>query len=182
MTAIIAAIDAYMTANFGQYTHTFFGFCELANRSNGDGAVQPIPVTITGTHKRTQVSLDDKMQLVTWIRLINTGNGNEIDGNDWDFGVDDNSVQTASLLMFVAHKVELGENLIHEIVAGLPGIFTVSGYRIVSLDRGLLAIDADHESIYNSELGTGVYERHRFPWNLYSVSLNIEFIPNAVCV
>lgn len=182
MTAIVEAIDAYMEATYGSYSHTFWGFCELSHRTT-ETQTQPIPAKITLTHKRTQVSLDDKKQLVTWIRIVeNSSQGNEIEGNDWDFGLNNNSVQTTTLRMIVAHKIELGENLIYQIAHSFPDLLSVNGCQIVSINRADLNIDPDHENIYLTELGAGQYERHRFPWNLYALDIPVDYILKPECV
>lgn len=181
MIPIVAKMDEYMTVKYGSYKHTFFGLCELSNRTN-QNSTQPIPVTITGTHKRQQVSLDDKKDLITWFRIDGQAtSSNLIEDNDWGFGLDAGNVQTVNLRMVVAHKVELGETLIYAIAKGIPDLFTISGYEVVSLDKGQTVIDHDHETIYNTELGTGTYERHRFPWNLYAVNFLVSFIENPLC-
>lgn len=176
MTEIVSSIDAWMETNYGSYSHTFWGFCELAKRTH-ENKEQPIPVTINGTHKRSQVSLDDKKQMVTWFRLVNTVEfGNEIEGNDWSFGLEDSNVQTATLRMVIATKVEIGENLIFSIAKKMPGIFSAAGYTIISIDRSGLTIDTNHEEIYLTELGQGKYEQHRFPWNLNVLNIPVSFI------
>jgi hypothetical protein len=181
MIAIVAALDSFLNTTFSAYTRKFWGLCELSNRTNTESG-QPIPVNMTGTHKRDQVSLDDKFQMVAWWRLGNFTTSNEIDGNDWDFGLDENSIQRQEITLIFAHKVELGESLIYQITQGLPGILNVSGFEIVSVDRTSIAVDHDHESIYLTELGATRYEQHRFPWNLYAVTVSIEFVPNPACV
>lgn len=182
MTDIVSSIDSCMNTNYGNYTHTFFGLCELARKSSTDGAIQPMPATITGTHKRVQVSLDDKKQLITYFRIGESSLGEEIDGNDWSFGLDSGNVNTTQLIMIVAHKVELGEKLIYSIAKSLPDILTVSGYELVSLAKESIQVDHDHEEIYLREFGAGNYERNRLTWNLYALTFNVEFIPNENCV
>lgn len=179
MTDIVKGIDAWMTETYGNmYSLLLYGFCELSNRTNSDGATQPIPLTITGTHKRAQVALDDRRQLITWIRLPGTITlGENIDENNWAFGLDDGNVSTANLRMVVAHKVELGEDLIVDIARGIPSFLSNTGYKIISVDKGNILIDADHETIYNTELGAGQYEKHRTVWNLYVINVSVQYIP-----
>lgn len=177
MTDIVAGIDAWMTERYAStYTALFYGFCELGRRTN-TGSEQPIPMTITGTHKRQQVALDDRYDLITWIRQVgNITFGETIEDSDWAFGIDHGNVSTANLRMVVAHKVELGENLIIDIARGLPALLTNSSYKIISIDKLGITIDTDHEAIYNTELGAGQYEKHRTPWNLYTVNFGVQYI------
>ena len=177
MTDIVAGIDAWMRERYAtSYSLLLYGFCELARRTN-TGSEQPLPLTITGTHKREQVALDDRYQLITWVRLPGTISfGDQVDGNDMAFGLDDGHVSTAALRMVVAHKVALGEILIVDIARNLPPILSNPAYRIISVDKPSISIDADHETIYNTELGSGQYEKHRTAWNLYVINFNVQFI------
>jgi hypothetical protein len=173
MTEIMQAIDEWMTDRYaGIYQTKFFGFCELAKRTN-ETTAQPIPLTITGTHKREQVSLDDRFQLVTWMRI--PGTVRREDDPDWDFGVVHSRKQIAGLRFVIAHKVALGEDLIFDIADSVPDLFEIPGYEIAFVDDGGV-IDFDHETIYNTELGAGQYEKHRTAWNLYVLHLDISFI------
>lgn len=178
MKEITEAIDAWTNSQYAAVNRKLFGYSELM-RKTATGSEQPMPVTIPD---RAQVSLDDRYDLITWIRLpgqINTGN--EIDGNDWSFGLDVAPVQTATLRFIVAHKTTLGEDFIIDFVKAIPSTLIVSGYQFVSVDRPGITVDADHESIYTTELGNTVYEKHRFTWNIYAIGLNIQFIPNEDC-
>lgn len=158
-----------------------FGFVELAVRSNAQTS-QPMPITINGTSDRSQVSLDDRFQIMTWFRLPGQVTfGNDIEGNDWAFGFKKSPVQKAGIRWIIAHRVELGEELIFDILDSVPGIFRLDGYEIASVDRTSLSLDADHETIYRTELGETVYEKHRFKWNIYAVTLNLNYILNSRC-
>lgn len=181
MTEIVNALDAWMETNYGSFIHKFWGFCELSNRTH-ENRIQPIPVTITGTHKREQVSLDDKKELITWVRVVDNGSvGNDIEGNDWSFGISSAPVQTVTLQLIVAHKVELGENIAYNLARYLPDFLAANGFSIVTVDRQNISVDSDHESIYLTELGQGKYEQHRFPWNLYAIRIPVQFILNPNC-
>jgi len=179
MTNIVQGIDAWMTDTYGStYSMLLYGFCELGKRTNKDNVIQPLPMTITGTHKRQQVALDDRYQIVTWTRLPGTISfGEDIDDNDWAFGLDQGNVSTTGLRMIIAHKVDLGENLIVDIAHGIPSILSNVNYKIISIDKPGISIDADHENIYNNEMGAGQYEKHRTAWNIYAINLNVQFIP-----
>lgn len=177
MTDIVQGIDAWMTERYANtYSLLLYGFCELGKRTN-EGKTQPLPMTITGTHKRRQVALDDRYQVVTWIRQNGTITfGESIDDQNWAFGLDDGNVANANLRMVVAHKVELGENLIIDIARGLPALLNNENYKVISIDKGSISIDTDHENIYETELGDGQYEKHRTPWNLYVINFAVQYI------
>lgn len=173
MKEITEALDAWTNAEYSAVTRKLFGYCELM-RKTADGSEQPMPVTING---RKQVSLDDRYNLITWMRVPGTVQlGNNIQGNDWAFGLDYGITNSVALRWIIAHKVSLGEDFIVDFVKSIPTELTVSGYQIVAIDRNATSVDFDHESIYTTELGNTVYEKHRFPWNLYAISLNVEFI------
>ena len=175
MTDIVQGIDTWMTQRYANtYSLLLYGFCELGKRTNNN-STQPMPMTITGTHRRQQVSLDDRYQINTWSRLSGTVTfGNTIEDNDWAFGLDDGNVSSVALRMIVAHKVELGENLIVDIARGMPALLSNEDYKMISI--GDVTIDTDHETIYNTELGAGQYEKHRTAWNLYVINFNVQYI------
>jgi hypothetical protein len=178
MKEITEAIDAWTNSQYSAVNRKLFGYSELM-RKTATSSEQPMPVTIPG---REQVSLNDRYDLITWIRLpgqINTGD--EIDGNDWSFGLQVAPVQTATYRWIIAHKISLGEYFIVDFIKNIPSTLTVSGFQFISVDRPGISVDADHESIYTTELGNTVYEKHRFTWNIYAITLNIQFIPNEEC-
>src|SRR5690606_37427329 len=138
-------------------------------RKTANGSEQPMPVTING---RNQVSLDDRYDLITWIRVPGTVQlGNNIQGNDWAFGLEYGIAKSVSLRWVIAHKVALGEDFIVDFMKAIPIDLEVSGYQMVAIDKVASSVDFDHESIYTTELGNTVYEKHRFMWNLYAISL-----------
>lgn len=172
MKAITEAIDCWFGSKY-PYKMKLFGYSELMTRKD-----QVMPVTI---NTRDQVSLDDKFDLITWIRLPGTLTlGNEIEGDDWAFGLKQGVVQEATLRLVIAHKIGLCENLILDILQNFPVKLTVENYQIVSINKADISVDADHESIYNTELGQTAYEKHRFPWNLYALEIPVQFIPCTV--
>ena len=176
MTELVAAIDDWTNNNFPDLARKLFGFVELTHRTTtGTKSVgdQPIPVTINGTSDRQQVSLDDRYQLITWVRL--PGRIGVVDNPEWSFGLKESRFQTANFRWVIAHKVELGENLIYSMVDAFPEKLSVDGFTLVFVNPQI-DIDFDHEAIYQTELGNTVYEKHRFPWNLYVINLNLEFI------
>lgn len=172
MKEITEAIDAWFT---GQYAHSMklWGYSELMTKKD-----QTMPVTIPG---RQQVALNDLFQLNTWMRLPSSLQlGNEIEGNDWGFGLQQGLVQTATLRLVIAHKISIGEDFIITLLKDFPRTLDVDGYSIVSVNKNGITVDTDHEAVYRTELGETAYEKHRFDWNLYALSINVEFIPCEV--
>lgn len=177
MIDIIESFDAWTTETYPLLTQKLWGYTELVHRTE-KGSDQPIPVTINNTSDRHQVSLDDRYQLITWFRLPGTIElGNEVDGNDWAFGLQQGIVQSATLRWVIAHRVEIGDNWIFSFLKSLPSKFTIEDYQIVHIDKNNAVLDTDHEAIYLTELGKTVYEKHRFTWNLYVLNIPVEYIP-----
>lgn len=173
MTEIIQAIDDYTADYFSNNLVKNWGFCELMNKSAGEGSAnQPIPVTIPG---RKQVSILDTYEIVTWIRLTDrvTYEGNE----DWSFGKNEARYANMPLRMVFANKTSLAdsENLVFDFIQNFPSKISVPNYQFIFIGANQ-AVDPDHEAIYNSELGNTVYEKHRFNWNIYAINLNVQFI------
>lgn len=169
MKEITEAIDAWTTATFSS-NMKLWGYCELMTRQD-----QVMPVTING---RDQVSLNDNYDLVTWIRREgNKALVNEIEGNDWGFGLKQGLVQTQSVRIVVAHKIAIGEDFIEDFLKEFPITLDVDGYSIVSVNKNGITVDPDHETVYRTELGATNYEKHRFTWNVYAVIVPIEYIP-----
>jgi hypothetical protein len=171
MKAITDEIDHWFSGQFGCIKRTF-GYSEMMLKGN-----QPIPVTIPD---REQVALNDDFEVMTWIRLMGLSSGNEVDGNDWAFGLQEGLVQTATLRMVLAHKVDFDEGFIHSVLKHFPRTLTIDGYQIVAIKKPGLTVDVDHEVVYRTELGETAYEKHRFTWNLYAISFEVEFIPCEV--
>lgn len=172
MKEITEAIDSWTEDNFN-HTLKLFGYCELMTKKD-----QVMPVTIP---ERKQVSLDDRYEVITWMRLTaGPTPTNEIEGNDWGFGLKDTPALMATLRLVVAHKVSIGEDFIIDFIKSFPRGFTIPGYSIISINKRGITTDPDHEAIYLTELGATVYERHRFDWNLYALSIPVEFIPCEV--
>lgn len=159
-----------------------WGFAELARRTSrgkkigqdqGKGE-QPIPMTINGTGEREQISLDDTFDWIHWIRVPGRVQVTPNDADTW--GVREGKQHNLGLRIVIAHKVELGENLVNNLVNELPESLILAGFEYVWINPASL-IDYDHETIYNTELGNTVYEKHRFDWNLYVIELNVQFLP-----
>lgn len=161
-----------------------WGFAELVRReSKGKDktSTQPIPMTINGTSDRQRISLDDKYKFITWIRWVSPVQTFQDADDGW--GLRPARRKRIPIRIVVAHKVELGEDVIYDLARSLPAALMLSGYEFVYLDQ--YQIDPDHENIYVTELGETVYEKHRFPWNLYVINLDVicsdskcEFIPS----
>jgi hypothetical protein len=176
MIEVIAEFDAWTAAQYPLLTQKLWGYTEIVHKTEA-GSDQPMPVTINNTSDRQQVSLDDRYELETWFRLPGTIElQNEVDGNDWAFGLQQGIVQRPTLRWVIAHRVEIGDNWIFDFLQNIPSSFKIPGYQITHIDRNALTLDADHENIYLTELGKTVYEKHRFTWNLYVINLAAEYI------
>lgn len=177
MIDIIEQIDAWTATQYSGVNKKLFGYCELMQKTTGTPASdQPMPVKIidkVANRGSNQVSLDDRYELITWIRL--PGNINIVENEDDQWGLKDGRRQGAALRWIIAHKVELGENFIIEFLRDVPDRFSIDGYELVFINRNI-EVDADHEAVYRTELGNTVYEKHRFNWNIYAVTLNVEYI------
>lgn len=178
MIEIIQAFDEW-TDNYTDVEKKLYGYCELMHKTE-KGSDQPMPVKVVdGNSNRVEfAALDDRYQLITWFRLPGIIDlQDEIDGENWAFGLDSGEVQRANLRWIIAHRVELGERWIFDFVKALPKKFKIDGYQIIHIDKSGITLDADHEAIYNTELGRTVYEKHRFTWNIYALSpIGVEYI------
>jgi len=162
-----------------------FGFCELVNRSSKGTSknrlnqesvsTQPIPITIPGDgSEAVQVSLNDQFTFIFWIRI--NGRIQIVESVDDSWGLKQGKRQILSLRIVVAHRNNLGENLVYDLVQDLPERIYINGYDLVFLSPAG-EVDNDHETIHDTELGKTNYEKHRFTWNIYTINLNVEFIP-----
>lgn len=153
-----------------------WGFVELVmreSRSKKKGvSVQPIPVTINGTGDREQVSLDDDFDFMHWIRWTTPASRVINDQDQW--GIRSGDRQGRTLRIVIAHKVELGEDLVNDIAQSLPDSIDNDGFKFIFINQW--NIDPDHEKIYKVELGETVYEQHRFDWNIYTIDVAMEYI------
>lgn len=162
-----------------------FGFCELVNReSRGTTknklsqtlvSTQPIPITIPGDGSEAeQVSLDDQYNFIFWIRIPGRVSITQSDEDSW--GLKQGKRQNLALRIVIAHRNNLGENLVYNLVEDFPENIFIQGFQFVFLDA-TGEVDNDHETIHNTELGKTNYEKHRFTWNIYVINLNVQFIP-----
>lgn len=177
MIDIVQKIDDWTNSRYPSAIRKLWGYCELiVNTTGTPPGEQPMPVKIIdgqadrGTNR---VSLDDRYDLITWIRLTNGPGRVENDDDGW--GIRTSKRKAATLRWVIAHKVELGENFINELLRDFPDRFTIEGYEFLFIDDDI-SIDPDHEGIYNTELGKTAYEKHRFDWNIYAIELNVEYI------
>jgi hypothetical protein len=172
MTEIIQAIDTQtltFLSGYSGYTNKLFGFCELV-KFGAKGQDQPIPATIPD---REKVSLNDAYKVITWIRQTDVVQYE--DNPDFSYGTKEARFANLPLRLIFCNKVELGENLVYDFVEFLPSKISVSGYKLVFI-KPELPVNPDHETIYLTELGNTVYERHRIPWNVYAITLNIQYM------
>lgn len=170
MTGIIEAVDSWTSSRYTSYTKKLWGFCELMRKS-ANGKEQIMPVTIP---ERKQVSIDDKYQFITWVRL--TDNISFENDEEWSFGKTQSQRSKLPLRIVLAHKISLGENVVFDFVDNFPQQFNLSGYKFVFVGDSP-SIDPNHETIYTTELSDTVYEKHRFDWNIYVINLTFEYIP-----
>lgn len=179
MIEIIGKIDTWTTARYPSARKKLFGYCELMRKSTAtpSASEQPIPVRIiNGVADRGhdgQVSLNDQYDIITWVRLTEGPGNTENEDDTW--GLKEGGRQSMTLRWIIAHKVELGENFIIELLRDLPDRFVITGYDFVYIGRDV-DLDPDHEQVYETELGKTAYERHRFNWNIYALELSVEFI------
>lgn len=162
-----------------------FGFCELVfresrgttkNRNNiASVSSQPIPITIPGDGSEAeQVSLNDRFNFVFWIRRNGRVTTSESVDDSW--GLKQGKRQNLPLRIVIAHRNNLGEDLVYELSQDLPERIYINGFDLVFLSANG-EVDDDHETIHDTELGKTNYEKHRFTWNIYTINLNVEFIP-----
>lgn len=178
MTDIIQEISDFIEAwnnqgNSPDLVQKNWGFCELITKGfqNSD---QPFPVPITGSHDRgTRIALDDRYDFISWIRIPGIVETRLSEEDSW--GLDEGKRQVLNLRVVIAHKVELGEDLIVNLVHAIPEKMELSGYDFVHISANG-SIDFDHETIYRTELGETKYEIHRLAWNLYVINLAIEYL------
>lgn len=178
MTDFVERIDSITNEFIDEYypsilssERKLFGFTELITKKD-----QPMPVIINGTADRgtIPVSLDDRYKFISWVRLPGTISQSPSEEDNW--GLREGRRLNAGLRWVIAHKVELGEILITELLQYIPTVFVnMPTYEYVFVEAGLNA-NADHENVYNTELGSTVYEKHRLNWNIYAVEINLEFL------
>lgn len=175
MTDITQAIDSWTQTRYqGYYTLKTFGFCELMSKTSGgkDGTStgeETFPVTIPD---RTKVSIDDKFSIITWQRWIAPAQF-EV-SEEWSYGATEARVGTLPIRLVLAHKASLGEDICFDFINNFPSKFSVSGYNFVFVNTNL-SVDPDHEAIIKTEVNATNYEKHRFTWNLYLITINVQF-------
>jgi hypothetical protein len=182
IVAIADFIEDWAQAQASPIRVKNWGFAEIAKRTSrgrklgqdqGKGE-QPIPMTINGTGEREQISLDDEFDWIHWIRV--PGRAQIVSSPEDTWGIKEGKQQNLGLRIVIAHGVTLGENLVNNLVNELPESLIIAGMEYVWINPGSV-IDYDHETIYNTELGVTVYEKHRFDWNIYVIELNVQFLP-----
>lgn len=189
MKEIVDRVAQYIEQWAQDYASTLivknFGFCELVNRESrgttknrlnqASVSTQPIPITIPGDGSEgLQVSLDDQYNFIFWIRLPGKVSISLSEDDSW--GLKQGKRQNLNLRIVIAHRNNLGENLVYDLVEDFPENIFIQGFQFVFLDaQG--EVDNDHETIHNTELGKTNYEKHRFTWNIYTINLNVQFIP-----
>lgn len=166
MKLITTIIDEAIAAtDIGNVKKKFFGLSEIVTKDK-----QRYPVTIPD---RKQVSLDNGFDLVTWMRLASEIE--EETSEEHSYGRNEAVRATAKIRLVVAHKVGLGEEFIDKFTRRIPFQLKQADYKSIFVLKNRV-IDADHESVYNTELDATAYAKHRLTWNLYAVNLNVEYI------
>lgn len=133
MKTIIDRIAQYIEEWAMDYASTLlvknFGFVELVNRESrgttknkqnqSTVSKQPIPITIPGDGSEgTQVSLDDQFNFIFWIRL--PGKVQVVENDDDSWGLKQGKRQNLDLRIVIAHRNNLGENVVYDLVEDLP--------------------------------------------------------------
>ena len=165
MKQISELIDEWAESEYGEYRHMFFGFCDLIKQND-----QPIPMTVPG---RKKASLDNNFDLITWMRL-DTNIESAIDENN-SYGKKQAIRQTADLRYIIASRASLGEEFIIQFNNSIPDKLTHADYKYIFINEARV-VNADHETIYDTELGKTEYDKHRIDWNLYAILLKIELL------
>lgn len=177
MTEIIDALDDFINDRYSIYSKKAYGFCELVHKTSGSGgAEETFPITIPDypDTTRVKVSIDDRYNLITWMRWAQPVTY-EV-SEDFSFGKTEARMGTFQIRLIFAHKTLLGEDLVFDLVNSLPSTLTVSGFRAVWVNPSP-SIDPDHEAIWQTEFGgISAYEKHRFTWNLYVVNITVQFL------
>lgn len=152
-----------------------WGFAELVNReSRGKNttSTQPIPITIPGDGSEAeQIALDDRFNFIFWIRVFRT---TPVRNDQDEWGLKDGKRLSLPMRIVVAHRNNLGEDLVYNLANDIPASFVVPGFEFMFTES--IDVDNDHETIHDTELGKTNYEKHRFPWNIYVINLSVEFI------
>jgi len=174
MTSIIEAIDDFTSDRYAAHFKKLYGFCELVKKTT-EGGEQVMPVTIPDnpSSRREHVSIDDRYNLITWIRWAAPVSYES--SEEWSFGKNEARFGTLPLRIIFAHKTTLGEDLVFDFINAFPSKFTISGFDLVHV-LGTPTIDPDHETIYTTEFSNTAYEKHRFIWNLYAVNITVQFL------
>lgn len=177
MIDIVEQIDNWTTSQYPEVSKKLFGLCDLIKNTTGTPpGEQPMVVRIIDgvvDRRSGQVALDDKFNLVTWIRK--NGPITPVENEDDQWGIKDRERYSIPLRWVIAHKIQLGETWIIELLRDFPDRFTIDGYDFVFVNKDF-SVDTDHESIYETELGKSQYEKHRFDWNLYAIEMDVEYI------
>lgn len=167
MKEICSKLDSLLLASFPNDGIEFNGFCQLVTKTN-----QPHPTTIPDNE---QVSIDDEFNVIAYHRL----NGDALfqESEEQDFGRSTGRTITQPMIMIVASKAKKGEEWIYGFMKGFPESIEADDlndtYQFIDIDN--MALEVDHEGIYNREFGEGDYEKHRIPWNLYGIQYDVTF-------
>lgn len=160
-----------------------YRFAEIVNRSSKGItknirnqptiSTQPIPITIPGDGSEAeQIALNDQYNFIFWIRI--NGRVSFTLNEDDSWGLTQGRRPNLPLRIVIAHRNDLGEDLVYNLIQEMPEHFNIDGFDLVFVDS-IGEVDDDHETIHNTELGLTNYEKHRFTWNIYTVNVNVQF-------
>jgi hypothetical protein len=143
-----------------------YGLCELIKKSDQQ---EPVTVDI----KRKPAAFIDSMNGHYYWRFIG---GTEAEDEEMSFGIDIADRISPRMRIFIAHKIQLGEEFIFEFVKTIPKKLALDGYKFIHRSSSIDLI-TDHEGVYNQEYNDKTaYERHRTTHNIYAIEFNLEFI------
>lgn len=148
----------------------FNGLCQQVIKGE-----QVHPVTI---EDKKQVAINDNWDVITFHRL--NGDASFPEGKEQDFGRSTGRKRVQPMRMFIAHKVNKGEEWIDTFTNNFPLHLTISDtsgvltYEFVELTN--LALGVDQVAIYQEEFGENSYENHIQDWNIYALFYDVEFI------
>lgn len=165
MEKICHEIDKALLAVLPDQGLKAYGLCELVKKGN-----QQTPVTVDSTRK--PATFVDSLNGHFYHRLLNSSVNEDL---DMSFGLDTVDRSSPRLRIFLAYKINLGENFVFEFINAIPRKIEVEGYKFIHRSASIDLI-ADHEGVYNQEYGDTSYEKHRTPYNIYAIEFNMEFI------
>ena len=166
MEKICREIDTCILAALPTAGLKAYGLCELVSKSD-----QQNPVTVDKTRK--QAAFVDTQNGHFYHRFIS---GNSTEDEDMSFGIDISDRVSPRMRIFLAYKIQLGEEFVFDFIKAIPKKMALDGYKFVHRSSSVDLI-TDHEAVYNQEYNEKTaYERHRTTHNIFAIEYNLEFI------